>query len=127
MTAKRITRVEEIENDWMKLERAFPGIVKRALENVVEDTIMAESAGEVPVRTGQLRRSGTVEDATFGKGRISITFGYNTEYAVRVHEDLKMRHKPPTKAKYLEDPVKRHIPDLAQKVLAEVNRLLGVA
>lgn len=38
--------------------------------------------------------------------RGSVVVGYDTEYAVYVHENLMAYHKPPTQAKYLEQPAR---------------------
>ncbi len=36
----------------------------------------------------------------------SVVMGYTAAYALHVHEDLKMRHKPGKQAKYLEQPAR---------------------
>ena len=106
---KTVTRLDEISEDMARVAARMPDILFNALARVVEGTIMAESLEEVPVRTGQLRRSGAVNEPRKQGRKIVIEFGYGTDYAVYVHENLNNRHKPPTKAKYLEDPVKRNI------------------
>lgn len=90
------------------------------------ERIMAKSKELVPVDTGALRSSGTVRLPVKDKsGKITVSLEYGgvakgvftsertgnvknspntTEYALKVHEDLSMRHEPPTQAKYLEQP-----------------------
>lgn len=73
----------------------------------VASDVFDESQKQVPVRYGALRGSGTltVDD---GEGQTEITLSYggaSASYALAVHENLAAHHKPPTKAKYLEDPV----------------------
>lgn len=86
-----------------------------------EIDIMYVSQTEVPVDTGTLRASGrALEPEQFGD-RIVGTIGYGygeqvnpktgelaSQYAVPVHERLDVRHAPPTKAKYLEDPCRAY-------------------
>lgn len=47
---------------------------------------------------------------------VSVSVGYNTPYAVKVHEDLAMNHPNGGQAKYLEEPARRLAPTLAQKI-----------
>jgi hypothetical protein len=78
------------------------------------DAILEASRGLVPVDTGSLRDSGQVDDpAIFGDiviGGVHYggTAGYQgrvpRNYAIRVHEDLGMRHPRGGSAKYLEIP-----------------------
>ena len=37
----------------------------------------------------------------------NVVLGYRAPYALIVHERLDLYHKPPTKAKFLEEPVRR--------------------
>lgn len=85
-------------------DRATPAAV-RALYQEAE-AIMTASKGIVPVDTGALRASGHVElpETHAGVG-VSVTLGYGTSYAVYVHEDVMLHHKPPTQAKFLERPM----------------------
>jgi hypothetical protein len=62
------------------------------------------SQKQVPVDTGHLRSTGAVSDPDITQGSVEVTIGYSAPYALFVHEDLQAHHKPPTKAKYLEDP-----------------------
>lgn len=82
--------------------------------------IFAKSQTLVPVDTGVLRGSGGVS-APQGDGRsmfVDIFYGGPAApYALFVHEILEYYHKPPTQAKYLEQPFMEAIPDI-QKNLA---------
>lgn len=79
--------------------------------------IMYVSQREVPVDTGTLKSSGQVGMPERGPTAIEVTLGYGygeavnpktgeiaAEYAVPVHERVFVKHAPPTKAKFLEDP-----------------------
>lgn len=80
--------------------------------------IMYVSEQEVPVDTATLKASGRVmEPVRLGDDvECVIGYGYGDElnpktgqpasaYAVPVHERMDQRHAPPSKAKFLEDPV----------------------
>ena len=90
----------------------------------------------VPVETGALKASGTVQEfstqAVLGRKRpaggryapTASTFGVqvvygegpSSEYAVIVHEDLEAFHEPPTQAKFLERAVNEVAPQMAQQI-----------
>lgn len=101
------------------LEEIYPGLAD-GLETLA-NKMLDESQELVPVDTGSLKSSASVEAPEFGSNEISIILGYaigemgdivnpdtgrtvNT-YAVDVHEQIDVYHAPPTRAKYLEDPV----------------------
>ncbi len=42
--------------------------------------------------------------------------GYSADYATYVHENLQAYHEPPTRAKYLEEPVRRLRPQMSKIV-----------
>jgi hypothetical protein len=54
-----------------------------------------------------LRDTALVSQWVNPDGAIVTAGSYNTPYAIYVHEILEYHHLPPTKAKYLEDPVNR--------------------
>jgi hypothetical protein len=82
---------------------------------------MNESRKECPHRTGHLRRSGYVDRWKQDANKaITVARGYNATYAEYVHENLRARHAPPTKAKYLEDPIRRAAPKLPALIAAEL-------
>lgn len=70
--------------------------------------VLKESQILVPKDTLALMRSGKIR--TVGGKDIFIT--YNTSYAMRVHEDMMMKHTAPTSAKYLEIPARIHFGDI---------------
>lgn len=70
--------------------------------------VFAVSQLEVPVDTGALRSSGFItQPFVFGNQvAISIVYGQAAApYALWVHEIMEYYHEPPTKAKFLEDPL----------------------
>lgn len=72
------------------------------------EQIMTESKKRVPVDTGNLRASGSVQGPTFSGGRMTVTLGYGgpvgvgnqggetnreaVNYAVVQHEDIDLNH-----------------------------------
>lgn len=98
------------------------------------EIIMEESQEQCPVETGTLKRSARIYrgpgngPAARGAGgrfvrETTVVIGYGfgdeinpktrrpaAEYAEPVHEIIEAYHEPPTKAKFLEDPVIEHAP-----------------
>ena len=81
--------------------------------------IFAKSQVLVPVDTGVLRGSGGVS-APQGTGAgiyVDIFYGGPAApYALFVHEILYYTHKPPTQAKYLEQPFMEALPQVQQNI-----------
>jgi len=103
----------------------YPGEVSIALQRVLEE-ILTESKKICPVKTGYLRGSGYVSEPVLGYGQILATIGYSAEYAWWVHENLEAYHHPPTKAKFLEEPLQMYSKNIPEAVHSEVNRILGI-
>ena len=95
--------------------------------------IMAVSQRQVPVRYGILKASGHVFEPEVRGNDITVTLGYGgaaSPYSVIVHERIfrtdkfgqtvLIRHDPPTKAKFLEDPALAAVPDLARNLYGRV-------
>jgi hypothetical protein len=87
---------------------------------------------------GVLRRSARVFAPVTTTTEVSVLMGYgfgsevNQEgriaaaYAVPVHEILSAKHAPPTKAKYLEDPLFEHASHLGESLARDIS-IEGVA
>lgn len=118
--------IDDVIADFSKLSSEDRQAFKRALKTFVEDTIGPESQDECPVETGALRRSWEVDDPVESTNGVFITFGYNTDYAIYVHENLEAHHAEGKKAKFLEDPLNRHIDDIGKELLDRIDRILGV-
>lgn len=91
------------------------------------EMVMTESKREVPVKTGTLRGSGHVEPPEVTPRGAVVVLGYGgpaEAYATIVHEDTSRYHKPPTKAKYLEDPLKAHAGEFEETVGRDVAAAL---
>jgi hypothetical protein len=85
------------------IEGATPQVIKRAMEPTY-----AKSQVYCPYRSGVLRQSGYLEIVAF-RQQPRVEMGYarggQPYYAVLVHENLEMSHRPPTRARWLADAV----------------------
>ncbi len=95
-----------------------PKIVAGALYRFAE-AVMTESKLEVPVEHGTLKDSGHVELPVIDRGAVEVQLGYGgpaESYAIEQHENLEYQHAEGKKAKYLEDPLKRHSDELLEAI-----------
>lgn len=92
-----------------------------------------ESQTLVPIDTGILRSSGHIKSPVVSEEAIEITIAYGgpaTDYAFIVHEKIyapsgkKVYHRPPTRAKYLEIPVRRRSKGMAKRLGQYVSRVM---
>lgn len=83
--------------------------------------LQRESQKIVPVDTGALRASANTRMEGTAETPEAIV-SYGQDYAVHVHENLEMRHKPGKVAKYLEKPAlenKDKLRDIVMKAIKE--------
>lgn len=105
---------------------------------IVAQNIMEQSLYECPVDTGALKASARFELAQVVTGDIKVQMGYGfgsevnpktrrlvSDYAVPVHEILEARHAPPTKAKFLEDPLLEHAHTIEPFLAANIRASLA--
>lgn len=88
-------------------ERAAPAAAK-LLYQEAEAIMTVSKEVYCPVKWGALRDSGHVELPEQRGAEVSVTLGYggpSAPYAVYVHEDVMLHHRPPTQAKFLERPM----------------------
>lgn len=82
-----------------------------------------KSQEQVPRDTGALAGSGNV-NVVSAENPVTISVSYGgpaAGYAYWVHENLSARHKSPTKAKYLEDPVNAAVAQMPARMQARVE------
>lgn len=93
-----------------------------------------ESQTLVPIDTGILRSSGHITSPKTTPESVEITIAYGgpaNSYAFIVHERIyapsgkKVYHRPPTRAKYLEVPVKRRSRGMSKRLSLYIKRALG--
>ncbi len=84
----------------------------------------------VPVRKGDLKRSGYLETRTF-RGRAVADIGYSRggipHYGVYVHENLDVYHAPPTQAKFLERAILESENDIVARIREGLKQASGTA
>ena len=159
---KSVKNIDEITWDFTCLEQQFSDLAGEALM-ASADLVMAKADIQVPVETGLLKASGDKDTPLKMPGFTSISFGYNTSYAVFVHEipapaysgflkgwgntrttakikwnmqkELRPQlsapsmsrtamHKPPTKWKFLEDPVNWYEMEPLEQLVKLVDDLI---
>lgn len=111
--------LKEMEDDFRDaLDEA-----EEALRESLRRRVLTPSLRLCPIDTGALRASAWV-DASHQSGRLTGSVGYDTDYALFVH-DVLMWHAPPTQWHYLSDPFDMNWPLVAQDVLLAVREALG--
>lgn len=83
--------------------------------------LLTESRKQVPIEEATLERSGT---AVVDEQNLIGAVSYDTEYAVRQHEELAWQHDAGRKAKYLEDPHREEASTMQAIVAAQIRRTL---
>jgi hypothetical protein len=119
-----------------KLVRELPSIEEDVLSEYAV-IIMSESYSQVPVDTSSLRDSNFIKTPKTTAEGVFIEFGYGdkmvkinpkteeltTTYAIRVHEDLNMRHPRGGKALFLSDPVYDNLANILKVLKLQTLKL----
>lgn len=84
--------------------------------------LLEEANRTIPLDEGVMLGSGDVDvDAAGGRAAIS----YDTPYAVRQHEDTRLRHTPGRRAKWLEHTLTERGSEAGEYIAARVREALG--
>ena len=89
--------------------------------------IFAKSQILVPVDTGVLRGSGGVSAPQKGTTGYFVDIFYGgpaADYALYVHEIIGNYHKPPTQAKYLEQPFMEALPQIQNNLSRRIMHIV---
>jgi hypothetical protein len=89
--------------------------------------IFAKSQILVPVDTGVLRGSGGVSAPQKGTTGYFVDIFYGgpaADYAMYVHEIIGNYHKPPTQAKYLEQPFMEALPQIQNNISTRIMQIV---
>lgn len=95
-----------VQKALLKLGKDAPRAMGSALYQEAND-ILRVSQTLVPVDTATLKGSGMVGMPAISRDVVTVQIGYGgaaSAYAEVQHEELSYQHKPPTQAKYLEQP-----------------------
>jgi len=114
-----------------ELQAAFEDISGEDLDEEMEQALAAvleevkeESQRLVPYDTGLLHDSAYVQVDRSGSGQLTAYAGYDTDYAIFVHENPDAYHDPPTQWKFLEEPFMRMQPDIEMKLAQNIAEFL---
>ena len=97
--------------------------LKKSVTEVCAD-LLGESQPLVPVDTAALVGSGSFDVEQVGD-TVQGSVGYNTPYALKVHEDRTMNHPNGGQAKYLTDPFEQRKDKYREKIRQDAQRALG--
>ena len=113
--------VVEVNGDWKAdgLDVVVRNALENALSEIAEELCVASQA-EVPVDTGALKESATVEKIEDDSGQIAYVVSYGEDYAVEQHENLNFFHSH-GKAKFLEDPFRKQQHDMISHLQSSVG------
>ena len=118
--------VQAIVDHLRRLEEQYPATVPIAVQRVFLE-ILSISKKECPVETGYLRGTGYVSEPVSSYGQFLISIGYSAGYSWWVHELIANYHHPPTKAKFLEEPLQMYAKNIPMAITNEINRLVMLA
>ena len=96
------------------------GATPKAIEDALRPTFEI-SQGYVPVDTGKLKASGFLESFSLSSKQPRVVMGYGKggrpPYTVFVHERTDLRHKPPTRSKFLQAAVEEDIDNIEGRIV----------
>lgn len=121
-----ITGVTKFAQQLQAITNNEPEAMVAALFAEAEQIMTVSKQDYVPVDTGALRASGTVEPPVFTPTGGSVTLGFggaSAPYAVIVHEDLTKVH-PIGQAKYLETPLRLSLQGMTEAVYLKANEAI---
>lgn len=116
--------MDNVNYIFQQFEEITPEIMLDVLKPIYD-----ESQVLVPVKTGDLKNSGFLRIASGRTGNIWVEMGYadggDPDYAAYVHEMTNIPHKPPTQAKFLEQPINEHMLDIIDELAARYKEFAG--
>ena len=122
----RVTIEWEGADEFAKLLTTTSNLVEKDVAAVLfqqGETIMTAAKRDTPVDTGRLRSTGHVKPPKTRRGLVEIVMAFGTDYAIFVHE-IRGRHHPVGKAKFLESNVNAAARQMGQRLAAALKRRL---
>lgn len=104
------------------IRKAVDDVNKRATKGVIKAGALIRREGQIetPVDQGNLVNSWYGPDVQQGSNGPVAEIGLTSNYAVFVHENVEANfQKPGSKAKFLEDPLKRNEKNIAEIIAQE--------
>lgn len=124
---------KEMDKTLRRLAKSMPDAVALALY-VEAASIFEESQNQVPVDTGNLRKSGLVSPVLISDN-FTVYVSYNTSYAIRMHEDTSLdanriergqgkdaKGKTTGKSKYLQEPFENASAGMEGRIVKNARR-----
>lgn len=107
------------------LNRAKNEVVSKVEQGVneCEEDLLNLSQNLAPLDEGFLRGSGSVDPARQQGNEVTGKVGYNTEYALRMHEDFYTPQVEGTGRKYLENPTYQNAQKYAEHIGSKANEV----
>lgn len=125
----KVKNLRELQAAFVAAGRDAPRFAAKALIEEAQEAFLLSQA-VVPVRTGVLRGSGQVVGPAVrgSKAFAEINYGGpSIPYAIYVHElpPSRAKHDPPTRWKYLENPVRLYAQDMGARMTARVLDMIA--
>lgn len=98
-------------------------VLKAAGDGLLDgaEHLLEEANRTVPIEEAILERSGT---ATVDRAALKAAAAYDTKYAVRQHEDTRLRHDEGRRAKWLEATLKERAVPIRDFIAAGITKAL---
>jgi hypothetical protein len=119
-----VTGAKEMRDKLTELGKKAVPVFMEAMKEFA-DVEMAEMKRRVPVDTGALKDSGTVDPPRIEGRNIKVGMHFDEPYALVVHEDLEAFHAV-GEAKYMESVLNESKRYFEDRVIATVKRKLGL-
>lgn len=126
--------VDSIRQQMSVLEKDIDNIIA-GIELQSEDALVEalrpiyeRSQVLVPVKTGALKESGYLEgemDGSVARASVGYAQEHDPGYAVFVHENLEARHRAPTQAKFLQQPVEEQMGEIRGRIVDYLRKVMG--
>jgi hypothetical protein len=122
--ADKFLTVKIDPSDFIKvIDNLMEKVDKISMKALAEmgDTLLNLSSKEVPHDTGALQATGVVDPNELKQ---TVTVGYHTPYAARLHEHPEYRFQKGRKGKFLEDPLKQNLSKWLNVYAKEIGALI---
>jgi hypothetical protein len=119
----RLLNLKEVMRDLTEEYEDVVDDMEEVLPRALDKHFKEPSKKICPKDTGALRKSAYSSVVRVGKWNIDARVGYDTDYAIYVHEILHARHDPPTRAKFLEETIARNLGAFHKQIERDVRRM----
>lgn len=121
-------QMKRIEENLSAVINQLKDVTAEVLEDALRPTF-EKALMFTPVDTGKLKASGFLITRDSSK-RVQAEMGFGKggvpDYALRVHEDLNLNHKAPTKAKFLQSAIEEDIDEIPGRLIQAYKDKVGI-